>query len=598
MLTIWKKAGLLTGSCCLLLSWGRTQFVYDYLKAGDDYYEKADYASAAGYYEKYLYSKGGTGAGYEPYTPQPAVVAHNRKPGNQQKAQWMLAESYRQLRYTEKAENAYRSVHQLYGSAYPLAALRWAQQLRAMGNYSKADSMFALFLKNYTVKDEYAAMAERELASLHFAQEALQKGGAKELHITRQSGLLNSGGAFYAPSWLDANTLLLTSTRLADSAGGMHQNRLYTMQVNGAEAEQLQPWMAAPGSATEQGPATVSADGNSIYFTAWSRQDKAGTAIYNSRKVNGQWSSPVPLLGQVNVQGYSARQPFITPDGRFLYFSSNRLGGEGGFDIWYVSIDDTGRIGTPLNAGKQVNTAYDEQAPYYNQSEGELVFSSNGHIGMGGMDLYSSKGVPGSFEAPVNMGYPVNSVKDDVYFTIRSREQKGWTEAWIASDRAAACCLELFTVSRQWPSPPVAATVVTEDKPRKPDTIHVPAPELPVNGILSNVYYVYGKADLAPGSHASLDSLVQMLKVNTLMIIEISGHTDNIGSDEYNLQLSLSRAQSCIDYIIKKGINPVQLVARGYGAQKPVAPNKNADGSDNPEGRKLNRRTEFTILRR
>lgn len=590
-----NKKYIIAGLFSLTATLGNAQFVYDYLKAGDNYFAKADYSSAADYYEKYLNKDKGDKAlqkGFDPYKPQLSAAKKDASVSSREKAQWQLAESYRLLNYPGKAEEAYKKLLDNKKEKFPLATFHLAQQLRALGKYDEAEAAFTAFLSAYSNQDDNKKAAEREIQNLQFIKKELNKPEAQYYTVKQAAGVLSSDGANYAPVWLDASTLLFTSTR-PESNDGRHTNRLYLAKVK----EEAVSIAAVPElKGTEQGVAAITPDGNTLYITRWKATGSKNAALYTSTKQGETWSQPALLSAAVNKEGYSTQQPFVTKDGRYLLFSSNQPGGEGGFDIWYAPIGADGKPGEPVNAGKQINTAADEHAPYYNEAAHTLVFASNGRVGMGGFDLFTSKGAPGSFETPENMGYPVNSVKDDIYFTAKAVDSDWMGEALVSSDRSAACCLELLAVTRKLPPPPV----VKAPEPVKEPVVtpQPPVVEIADSGVLENVLYAYDKAELLDGSEASLNRLVAMLQANANMVIEIGGHTDGKGREAYNQRLSLARAQSCVNYIIGKGISADRIIAKGYGASKPVAPNTNPDGSDNPEGRQLNRRTEFRILKR
>ena len=311
-----------------------------------------------------------------------------------------------------------------------------------------------------------------------------------------------------------------------------------------------------------------------------------------------------------------------------------------------------------------IATLYDEQAPYYHNASGTLVFSTNGRIGMGGYDFFSSQGVPGKWAEPVNFGHPVNSVKDDIYFTSKGTARNILENIYFSSDRSAECCLELFTLSKVKPLTVVSGMVVScngnvpiggatvnivdtvanktlftkttgpdgrysvemdEVIPLKavataegylPNAVHFIKPsvdDIILNNpticlfeqpkteggavTVDNIYYDFNKASLREESYPVLDQLVSMMNENKEMKLEIGAHTDSKGTDAYNLKLSDARAKSVIDYLISKGVNTERLVSKGYGETNPVAENTNADGSDNPDGRQKNRRTEFKIIK-
>lgn len=581
------------------------QFVYDYLKAADSYFAKNDYASAAGYYEKYLGNgpvKAAENKTYSPYKPQSIQGKKEMSLSSKEKALWQLAESYRQLHHTVKAAEAYQQLIDVYSNKFPLAPFFLAEQLRALQQYADAEVVLTRFLANYTLDDSIRNTAVREKENLRFIQMELSKPGIQNYRVEAASGLLKSTGADYAPVWVDSVTMLFTSTRAATLPGNTlsHSNRLYLAQLNAGDTGWVKEAGLPQPDKVQQGVASLSANAGVIYLTRWNATGEKNASVYTSMLENGNWITPIPVAGSVNQKGYSSQQPFVTRDGKFLLFSSNQPGGYGGFDIWYAPIDENGKAGVPVNAGASINTSGDEQAPFFDDNTKIFVFASNGRIGMGGFDLFYSKGVIGALGEPVNMGYPVNSVKDDIYFAAGSWSPDVAAELWLSSDRNDVCCLELFKITRTLPANPVPVTPAVPQEPLVSATPPVvsPSADTIVSEVIANLYYAYGKAEILKESEASLDKLVDMLRRHESMVIEIGGHTDAMGSPEFNQQLSLARAINCVKYITGKGISGDRVMAKGYGASKPVAPNANADGSDNPEGRKLNRRTEFTILKK
>ncbi len=187
-----------------------------------------------------------------------------------------------------------------------------------------------------------------------------------------------------------------------------------------------------------------------MFFTGWNTlaDGKKTFAIYSSENGANGWSPAVMVPGSVNVEGTDARQPHVTGDGKYLVFSSNRPGGQGGFDIWYAPLKK-GRPGKAMNIGKEINTKEDDGAPFYFAAGNTLVFASKGRTGMGGFDLFSSTGAFGNgWSEAVNLGYPVNSVKNDSYFVSRGKNLL--EDAIISSDRGSLCCLELFSLHKPY----------------------------------------------------------------------------------------------------------------------------------------------------
>jgi OOP family OmpA-OmpF porin len=571
----------------------RGQFVADYLKAADNYYKKGDYYSATLYYEKYLTSKGSKAKpeDYNPYNVKPAANAVKGTVPSAQLALYNLAESYRLLNYPVKAVTYYEQALSYKNSQIPLAQYYYASTLRALGKYEEAEKAFQLFLDNYKADDVYAHSAKSEVLNLHFIREQLRRTDLQLYTVEKQGAAINPRGANYAPVWLNENTLLFTSTRSEDSLKNKpFLNHLYEAEYANGVAKNVSKVEISQGAGIHQGVASITSDGKTLFLTRWSNVDgKKTSAIYTSKKQGNSWGEPVLMDALVNTPGYNAQQPFVLADGKTLLFASDQPGGSGGFDLWYAPLDANSKPEKAVNLGNTINTINDEQAPYYHAASGMLVFSCNGRIGMGGFDLFYSKGVIDAWTAPVNFGYPVNSIKDDLYFTSRGSAKNILEDVVLSSDRAAECCLEIFNLKKNIP-----VEVVKIDTPVTSLVIEEPKVEAVI--VLDNVYYDFDRSTLRQESYPALDKLVGLLNEYPSMVIEIRAHTDNMGNDKYNLILSDARAQKVVAYLVSKGIDKARLQSKGYGATIPVAPNKKDDGSDNPDGRQQNRRTEFKVL--
>ena len=642
------------------------QFVNEYLTAADRYFSKGDYFSASQYYEKYL-GLGKTKSGSLNYSPY-AVSATSTKAtpvvsASRQQVIYNLAESYRMLNYHEKAAPWYQQALAFEPSRFPLVRFHYATTLRALARYDEAEKEFTTFAAEYTQNDIYTESAAREIKNLRFIQQQLAKKDLAYYTVNKASGL-NAEGATYAPSWLNGNSILFTSTRPeAGDKNKVYTNRVYRADYsNGAAGAVTKVDLPQPKD-VHQGVTSVTPDGNTMFLSRWVIGQGTKTAsIYRSKLSDGKWSEPVPVE-EVNFPGFNSQQPFVRPDGKRLLFSSDNAGGQGGFDLWVAELDANGNASNVVNLGPGINTKFDDQAPFYHAESSTLVFSSNGRVGMGGFDFFYSKGTtPATMSEPVNFGYPVNSVKDDIYFISKGPARNILDNVLLSSDRDAACCLELFALHKTRPVRTISGTVVDcasnaalpgvsvnivdtinnkvitekvtdstgtysftidEFQPLKATATRTgyftnsirfnqPAdeeaeillnqpicldliPEKPIT--VENVYYDFNESSLKPESFPSLDNLVILLNENPTMSIELSAHTDSKGTDEYNLKLSDARAQSVVNYLITKGIDMNRLVAKGYGESQPVESNTNPDGTDNPQGREKNRRTEFKVLK-
>ncbi|RYY91855.1 MAG: flagellar motor protein MotB, partial [Chitinophagaceae bacterium] len=361
--------------------------------------------------------------------------------------QYRLAESYRRIyNYAQAAEAYERLLKGTDAAAYPEARYGYAVALRAMGKPAEAKAQLEQYLQGNGANK---AAAQLELQSIAFAETEGKNPAAAQYTVARMAEPLNGAETNYAAQW-SGGSLLFTSTR-PDSlqkgkSGNLYANRIYTGAPGGAVT--ALPLASADG--TEQGAASMSPDGNRIYFTRWSYDGGTPVStIYMSQKSGDSWSEPKALGDAINATGASARQPFVTPDGQYLLFASNRPGGIGGYDIWAAPISGD-NFGAAQNLGASVNTPEDEEAPFYHSPSKTLVFASRGRVGMGGLDLYSAQGnVSGGFAAAQNLGFPVNSNKDDSYFSTASADRllKG---AVISSDRGQDACMSLYSVDKQY----------------------------------------------------------------------------------------------------------------------------------------------------
>lgn len=511
------KKIIATGIIACSLITANAQFTYDYLRAADNYYKKADYYSAAQYYEKYL----GTSKQklkkeeYSPYTvPSSAVKKNNAPVSTKQLALYRVAESYRLLHDHTRAAQYYAQTLEANASEFPLARYYYSVELRALGNYDQAEKEFNRFLDEHTSEDQYTESAKKELMSLRFIQAQLKKKDLKLYNVQKAGTPINTEGANYAPVWLNENTLLFTSTRI-DSARGKdqtHINRVYTTPVNEGVTGEVKLLSLSQANTQHQGVVSLTPDGNTLFLTRWMiTGGKKVSGIYSSTKNGNDWSEPVLLDSLINASGASTQQPFVMPGGKYLLYASDKAGGYGGFDIWYAELDGSGKPIRTENLGPVINSIYDEQAPYYHAPSSTLVFSGNGRVGMGGYDFFYSKGDIDKWTLPVNFGYPVNSVKDDIYFVSKGSARNVLEDVWLSSDREAVCCLELFYLRKLLPRKQVSGKVVAcED-------------QLPLQGVTINILdtvqnkVVYTQTTAGDGNYSfTLDEFQPLKAVATI----------------------------------------------------------------------------------
>lgn len=444
---------------------------------------------------------------------------------------------------------------------------------------------------------------------------------------------------------------------------------VYTRRVNNLNEDFFESslsnnsWSKSKGlsgninTALNEGAQTISQDGQMLIFTGCNLPEGIGSCdLYISYKTPEGWSTPENLGFTVNTENWESA-PSLSPDKRDLYFASRRNDGYGGSDIYISHRLPNGRFSEPENLGPEVNTGGDESCPFIHADNQTLYFTSNGHQGYGGDDLFFvKKGPKGSWSKPVNLGYPINTIENEGSLIVAA---DGKT-AYYASDRSdSRGGLDLYTfelrsdirpaktlwvkgkvfdkkTSRGLPSAveltdlssketiskvqtdetgnylitlPVGKDYAfnvnrrgylffSENFPlskKDPDStynIDIPLQPLAANAtvVLKNIFFDTKKYEIKTESTPELDKLVQLLKDNPTLKIQISGHTDNIGKPEDNLKLSNNRAQAVVQYLTSKGINVLRLIYKGYGATQPI------ESNTTEEGRAKNRRTEVKVI--
>lgn len=370
--------------------------------------------------------------------------------------------------------------------------------------------------------------------------------------------------------------------------------------------------------------------------------------IFSAKFINGKWDEITSL--PFNSKDYSSGNPSISKDGKTLYFSSNRPGSVGGVDIWKVAISETGSYGTPENLGKSVNTEGNESFPFIT-SDNVLYFSSDAKQGLGAMDVYKIDLTTNS--AAKNLGKPVNSEKDDFAFTINENKNI----AFVASNRNGnddifklipICNYEVNAIVTNANSGAILAEAnvsILDDKnniisslksnskgevsytvecekaytiqaikdgfesnsfavtasKKKGGSIKIDAALKPISEIITEkevnlkpIFFEYNNSNITQQGAFELDKLVQIMKNNEKLFIFVKSHTDNRGSDEFNLLLSDKRVKATIQYVISNGIDPNRISGKGVGETEPKV-----DCKENctEEAHEQNRRSEFLIVK-
>jgi outer membrane protein OmpA-like peptidoglycan-associated protein len=405
------------------------------------------------------------------------------------------------------------------------------------------------------------------------------------------------------------------------------------------------------------GPASISSDGSTMYYGSESFNEKEFTKdkekkakfgkiyLYKATKSGDSWSNSKPL--PFNSPAYDVRNPSISKDGKTLYFSSNMPGGMGGEDIWKVSVNGD-EYGTPENLGAKINTEANESFPFITD-DNVLFFSSNGKQGFGGLDVFKIDLTKGT--DAVNVGAPVNTEKDDFAFTYNTAKKVGFfssnrdgnDDIYIADP---VCGVQAIAIVKDAKTGNVieSANVVLVDAKEKvvgnqstdnngkssfgvncnmPYNFQVSKqgyesavgevakteggevvveismqPILPIitekEVILQPIFFEFNKSNITQQGAAELDKLVQVMVEHPNMVIFVKSHTDNRGSDKYNLNLSERRAKSTAQYLVSKGVAKERISGQGFGESEPKVACENCTEEEHAQ----NRRSEFLIVKK
>ena len=569
-----------------------------------------------------------------------------------------LGDYYSDVNNIEKAEKHYRAASRIDSSFYPIVWLRLGDIYKSQSLYQPAVACYETFLKYETKKKDNIAEAKKSLDEVVFREKAVNN--PVPFSPQNMGKAINSAAQEYLPTLTtDGQTLVFTRKVHSSQAKPLgNEEDLYTSTLVDGSWTTAERMPARPNSDGNEGAQCISQDGRIMFFTACERKDGAGSCdIYVCTRKGDKWSRPRNLGKPVNTNRWET-QPSFAIDGKTLYFASNRKGGKGGNDIWKTTFLGNGRWTEPENLGDSINTAGDEKCPFIHYDNQTLYFASNGHVGMGGFDLFYSRKINDStWSKPVNLGYPINTDGDEASLIVAPR---GGMAIFSSNREGGEGDLDLYTFQLYEEAQPLTVTymkgIVYNEKDKSKVSANVKIIDLdsgeeiatttsdPESGsfmislpveknyavnvscdkflfysdnielkeatpdepflvdialkpiekgesiVLKNIFFETGSAELKDESQVELDKLVEFMNSNTQIRIEISGHTDNVGSDAVNQKLSENRAKSVANYLIDSGIESGRIRAVGYGKTRPI------DTNDTEKGRANNRRTMFEII--
>lgn len=577
-------------------------------KKAEQSYAIGEYYEAADYYKK-------------AYSKIPPKDKEKRA-----KRAFMMGECYRKIGMTQKAVAAYQNAVR-YNCEDSTAWLHLGRQQLKAGMYKQAQQSF----QDYLEKDPGNELAMNGLRSCSLAPEWKAK---PNLYQIKKEPAFNSRRSDYAPMLAgDDFSQIVFSTTRSDTEGdeisgvtGAKFGDLFMSKKN-EQGKWQQPEKIEGGLNTEydEGASSLSPDGKTMYFTRCSSDPDYPryAEIWKSARSDAAWGNATKCdISRDTLSSFA--HPAVSPDGQWLYFVSDMPGGEGGLDIWRTRITSSG-FGGVENVGRPINTPGDEMFPRFKPS-GELYFSSDGHPGMGGLDII--KATPDSIKGWIleNQGFPLNSSADEYGMTFEgvhnrgfycsSRgDGKGWEHifsfelpeilqtvtGWVyekdgyelpealvylvgddgtneklsvKGDGSFTYVLKpgveyvLLGTCKGYLN--VKQEIKVEQSEESEDyVLQFPLPPINVPVLIDNIFYEFDKADLTPESTEALDKLVVMMEENPNITIELGAHCDYRGNDAYNQRLSQRRAESVVKYMIQHGVKSDRLSAVGYGETRP-----------------------------
>jgi outer membrane protein OmpA-like peptidoglycan-associated protein/tetratricopeptide (TPR) repeat protein len=531
---------------------------------------------------------------------------------------------------------------------------KYAQMLKASGRYEESNAQMAIF----------ASKNPKDIRAILFNENPnyIPKLLIKQKVFNLLPVTINSQYTDFGPKLANDNTLYFSSSRKISKkkTGWKEESYLDVYQATLLDNDSL----SAPTEVEEintiwhDGPACVSSDGNTIYFSRDSREINdfedvkniktkfSQMYLFKATKVNNKWTAAKQL--PFNDKSYSISNPSISIDGKTLYFNSNMPGGLGGNDIWKVAVSESDVYGTPVNLGSKVNTEGNEQFPSITD-DNVLYFSSDSRQGLGGLDVYFIN--LSKSEDAQNLGKPVNSEKDDFSFSFNTKRNLGFfssnreesDDLYIAkplcnvestihvTNAVTGVILEGATVSILDDKKNIIETKISDVSgnvdfilecnteyslqvakdgfesgvfsiaKNKGGKLNVPTPLNPIEVIikpteivLNPIYFEFNKSNITQEGAFELDKLVQVMKANDKLVIFAKSHTDNRGSDVYNMNLSERRAKSTVQYVLSKGIVAARISGKGFGETEPKVDCKE---TCTEEEHAQNRRSEFLIVK-
>lgn len=538
-----------------------------------------------------------------------------------------MGRCYRLLNMSARASAAFQNALRY---EYPDSTTHFmlAQALHADGKYAAA-------LRSY---DKYLELCPDDSLAINCAEgcrtaQEIRARGSR--YVVKQAKLFNSRRADFCPMYLgaDCDQIYYTSTtekatgdKKSEITGMKNADVFFSKKNEKGEWERPEPVEGELNTEFDEGIVAFSPDAQTMYLTKARRELNAPTSveIYTSTRSDAKWSAPVKF--EITADTLSTfGHPAVSPDGEYLYFVSDMPGGYGGKDIWRISLKE--RQGSLVNLGPDINTEGNDDFPYV-RSDGSLYFSSDGHPGMGGLDIFRATAIgdPADLRWKVeNMGFPINSAGDDFgitfgkgedgFFSSNRGDARGYDHIYSFEYDPVRITIEGLVMDKdEEPVKNAIIRIVGNDGSNQKEVarddgsfsfalqrgvkyvmlagakgylnqkqefasdstmedanywVEFILPSISKPSVVENIFYDYDKADLRSESKTALNELIAVLHDNPNVTIEMASHTDRWGSDAYNINLSERRAKSVVDYLVENGISRDRLQPHGYGKSRP-----------------------------
>ena len=453
---------------------GLSQTNKSLIKSGDAEMEMENYASAVYFYSQVINKLAGGGEDqmYHPYGVSAFYKANEKggpksfePPKNPTNDELVvihkIADAYRLAKDYDNAEKWYSIAVESPVEEHPYVEYFYGYSLMKNGKYEEAKAYFEKMAEKLPESNLYHELSYEKIGNCDFA--ILDDGAYSNATIEILDSTINDGSTSFGMMY-HQNKLLFASARLDTTIAedykhkSVYNSDIYFTRYKEDGTYEAPTWFEGGiNSDAIEGGACLSPDGKAIYFTRINPLNHKESAIYVSRFFNGRWTEPFKLGKDINVDGFKSINPTMADDGETLYFSSNRPGTLGGMDIWVTTINEDGETTEPVNLGENVNTREDEISPFYHSKSKTLYFSSEGHIGFGGFDVFKTtiNMITDWWDVPSNVGRPINSSRDDTYFVWGQDMQTGYLTT--DRDNCGECdsantlnvhCNSIYSVSR------------------------------------------------------------------------------------------------------------------------------------------------------